>query len=136
MAGPVPGRLDLTMIAADYAGRSITAASTTGFDSFSSAHQQPKLDDQSLLHRQQTSTASHRLTNSLSWTINRCFIDNRLRLLLIMCYGADSLARCEAKNGKVRKKQAPQCFTGFKACFCTKLTDGLDWTLDHCCIND
>jgi hypothetical protein len=25
-----------------------------------------------------------------------------------MCYGADSLARCEAKNGKVVEKQAPQ----------------------------
>jgi hypothetical protein len=40
-----------------------------------------------------------------------------------MCYGADRLARCEAKKGKVRKKQAPQCSTDFKACFSTQLTD-------------
>jgi hypothetical protein len=43
------------------------------------------------------------------------------------------------KKGKVRKKQAPQCFTGFKACVSTQLTDGLRWTLDHCyhcCIDD
>jgi hypothetical protein len=54
-----------------------------------------------------------------------------------MCYGADRLARCEApaKNGKMRKKQAPQCFTGFKACFSTQLTEGLCWTIDHCCID-
>jgi hypothetical protein len=26
---------------------------------------------------------------------------------------------------KVRKEQAPQCFTDFKACFSTQLTDGL-----------
>jgi hypothetical protein len=53
-----------------------------------------------------------------------------------MCYGADRLARCEAKNGKVRKKQAPQCCTGFKACFSTQLTDGPRWTLDHCGFDD
>jgi hypothetical protein len=53
-----------------------------------------------------------------------------------MRYGADRLARCEAKNGKVRKKQAPQCCTAFKAYFSTQLTDGLRWTLDHCCIDD
>jgi hypothetical protein len=40
-----------------------------------------------------------------------------------MCYGADRLARCEAKKGEVRKKQAPQCSTDFKACFSTQLTD-------------
>ena len=39
-----------------------------------------------------------------------------------MCYGADRLARCEANNGKVRKKQAPQCCTGFKACFSIRQT--------------
>jgi hypothetical protein len=27
-------------------------------------------------------------------------------------------------------------FTDFKACFSTRLTDGLRWTLDHCCIDD
>jgi hypothetical protein len=32
---------------------------------------------------------------------------------------------CKVKNGKVLKKQAPRCFTGFKACFSTQLTDGL-----------
>jgi hypothetical protein len=42
-----------------------------------------------------------------------------------MCYGADRLASCEAKKGKARKKQAPQCFMGFNACFSTQLTDGL-----------
>jgi hypothetical protein len=45
--------------------------------------------------------------------------------MFIMCYGADRLARCEAKKGEVRKKQAPQCFTNFKACVSTQLTDGL-----------
>jgi hypothetical protein len=48
-----------------------------------------------------------------------------LRQLLIMCYRADRLARCEAKKGEVRKKQAQQFFTDFKACFSTQLTDGL-----------
>jgi hypothetical protein len=67
-------------------------------------------------------------------TLNRCCIDNGLRRLLIMCYGADRLVRCEAK--KVRRKQAPQCFTGLKSCFSTQLTDGLRWTLDQCCIDD
>ena len=53
-----------------------------------------------------------------------------------MCYGADRVARCEAKKGEVLKKQAPQGFTDFKACFSTQLADGLRWTLDHCCIDD
>ncbi len=42
-----------------------------------------------------------------------------------MCYGADRFARCEAKKVEVPKKQASQCFTDFKACFATQLTDGL-----------
>jgi hypothetical protein len=54
----------------------------------------------------------------------------------IMCDGADRLARCEAKKIKVREKLAPQCFTGFKACFSTQLNDRLRWTFDHCCIDD
>ncbi len=59
--------------------------------------------------------------------------------MLIMCYGADRLARCEAKKGKVREKLAPQCFSGPRAYFPTQLTDGLrwsGWTLDYCCIDD
>jgi hypothetical protein len=45
---------------------------------------------------------------------------------VLACYGADRLARCEAKKGEVRKKQAPPGFTDFKACFTsTQLTDGL-----------
>jgi hypothetical protein len=108
----------------------------TGFDGFSSAHRQTTLDAQSLLHRQRTSTASHQLTDGLRWTLNHCCIDDGPRRLLIMCYGADRLARCEAKNGKVREKQAPQCCTGFKACFSTQLTDGPRWTLDHCGFDD
>ncbi len=35
-----------------------------------------------------------------------------------------TLAR-KVKKGKVRENQAPQCFTGFNACFSTQLTDGL-----------
>ena len=67
---------------------------------------------------------STQLTDGLRWTLDHCCIDDGLRRLLIMCYGADRLARCEAKKGEVRKKQAPQCFTDFKA-FSTQLTDGL-----------
>jgi hypothetical protein len=58
-------------------------------------------------------------------TLDHCCIDDGLRRLLIMCYGADRLVRCEAKKGDVRKKHPPQCFTDFKACFSTQLTDGL-----------
>jgi hypothetical protein len=58
------------------------------------------------------------------------------QLMLIMCYGVDSLVSCEARNGKVLEKQAPQCFTVFKACFSTQLTYKLRSTLDHCCIDD
>jgi hypothetical protein len=100
----------------DYAGRSIAAASTTDFDGFSSAHQRTTLDHRSLLHRRRTSTASHRRTDGLRWTLDHCFIDDGPRRLLIMFYGTDCRARYEAKDGKVRTNQAPQCFTGFKAC--------------------
>jgi hypothetical protein len=96
----------------DYPGQSIAAASTTDF------------------------SASHQLTEGPRWTLDHCCINNGPRRLLIMCYGTDRLARCEAKNGKVRKKQAPQCCTAFKACFSTQLTDRLRWTLYHCCIDN
>jgi hypothetical protein len=34
-----------------------------------------------------------------------------------MCYGAESLACCEAKLAWCGKKLAPKCYTDYKACF-------------------
>jgi hypothetical protein len=42
------------------------------------------------------------------------FIDNGHRQLHTMCYGADSLARCEAKLAWCGKKLAPNCYTDYK----------------------
>ncbi len=78
-------RLLLMSLTTDYAGRLIIAASTTDVDDFSSAHQRTTLDS--------------------AWTLDLCCIDNGLRQLFVMCYEADRLARCEAKNGKVQKNR-------------------------------
>ncbi len=39
--------------------------------------------------------------------------------------GADHLARCNAKRGKVLEELAPQCFTDVKVSLFALLTDGL-----------
>jgi hypothetical protein len=50
--------------------------------------------------------------------------------------GLAVLPAAKRKKARCGKKQAPQCFTGCKASFSTQLTDGLRYTLHHCCIND